>query len=52
MTLINNNLEIISNKNINNIASISLELLYNPEKVELSQDNIDSNYDISLVKKD
>ena len=47
----NNNGEIISNKNIENVSSISLELLYNPEKVQLSQENITSNYNISLWTK-
>ena len=46
-----NTAKLVSNKNIENVASVSLELLFNKEKVKLSKDNIDSNYNLSLAEK-
>jgi hypothetical protein len=43
---------LISNKNIENIASISLELMFNKEKVKINKDNIDSKYPLSIAEKE
>jgi len=48
----NNTLEIISNKNIDNVSSISLELVYNNEKVNITRDDLDSDYNLSATKKE
>ena len=47
-----NTLEIISNKNISNVSSISLELLFNKEKVSINRDNLDSTYNLSATEKE
>ena len=44
-------IELISSKNIDNIASVSLELLFDSSKIKISQDDIDSSYNISATKK-
>jgi len=44
--------DLVSSKNIENVASISLELLFDKSKVKISQDNINSNYNISSAKKE
>lgn len=46
------NVNLISNKNIGNVASVSLELLFNSAKVKISQDNLNSPYNISSSKKE
>ncbi len=45
-------LSLISLKNVNNVASVSLELLFNSSKIKISQNNIDSLYNISSAKKE
>ena len=40
-----------NNKKIENVASVSLEMLFNPQKVTLSRNNINSQYSLSLAKK-
>ena len=46
------NVNLISNKNVGNVASVSLELLFNSAKVKISQDNLNSPYNISSSKKE
>ncbi len=43
--------ELVSLKNIGNVASVSLELLFDSSKVKLSQDDINSDYNVSATKK-
>lgn len=43
---------LISNKHIDNIASISIELMFDPSKVKLSRDDFDSNFNLSLSEKE
>ena len=47
-----NNLEIVSNKNIDNVSSVSLELLFNKEQVKINRDSLDSTYNISATEKE
>lgn len=47
-----NQLVLIADKNIDNVASISLELLFNKDKVSLKQDSLDSDYNISTSEKE
>jgi len=48
----NNTLEIVSDKNIDNVSSVSLELLFNKDKVTINRDNLDSTYNISATEKE
>ena len=43
---------LICQKNIDNIASVSMELMFDSSKVKLSKDSFDSPFDISLSKKE
>ena len=43
---------LLANKNIDNVASMSLELLFNKDKVSIKQDNMDSDYNISTSEKE
>ena len=45
-------LELISNRNIDNVATVSLELLFNKKVVNISQKDFDSKYNISVAKKE
>jgi len=36
-----------SNKEIDNVASMTMQIAYNPEKVHISNDNLDSRFDIT-----
>ena len=40
-----------SNKNIENVASMTAELMFNPEKVKLTKDNLNSSFDIAVQEK-
>ena len=42
---------LISNKNIENVASMTAELMFNPEKVNLTKDNLNSIFDIAVQEK-
>lgn len=45
-------IELVTLKNLENVASVSLELLFDSSKVNLLQDDIDSSYNISSTKKE
>jgi len=45
-------LNIISQKNIDNIASISFEIMFDPSKIKLSRDDFDSFFEFSLTEKE
>jgi len=44
--------ELVANKNVDNVASISLELVYDNSKFKLSQENFDSSYDFVTTQTD
>lgn len=46
------NIDLISQKDIDNVASISIELMFDPSKVKLSRDDFDSNFNLSLSEKE
>ena len=46
------NIDLICQKNIPNIASVSIELMFDSSKVKLSKDIFDSPFDISLSQKE
>jgi len=45
-------INLVCQKNIPNIASVSLELMFDSSKVKLSKDSFDSPFDISLSQKE
>jgi len=45
-------IDLISLKNIENVASVSLELLFDSSKINILQDDIYSSYNISATKKE
>jgi len=45
-------IELVVLKKVENVASVSLELLFDLSKVKILQDDIDSNYNISSTKKE
>ncbi len=47
-----NEWEIVLNKNVDNVASISLELVYDSSKIKLTKDDFVSNYDFVATKND
>lgn len=47
---VENEAKMLLNKEIDNIASITFELMFDESKISLSKDSIDSDYSISLTK--
>jgi len=48
----NDKLVLQSNKNISNVSSISLEVLFDSSKIDINRDNLDSDYSLSTSKKE
>jgi len=47
-----NELKFVSNKDIDNVANLSLELSYDSSKIKINKDNVDSKYSFNLVQND
>lgn len=45
--VVSGSLVIKSNKEIDNVASMTMQIAYNPQKVKVSKDNLDSKFDLT-----
>ena len=46
-TISGDNLIVKSNKQIDNVASMTFQIAYNPEKLNINKDNLDSDFDLT-----